>query len=470
MKKIGILCLALALTLALIFPCATYARINAPFTPEPPPGVGPIIFVHGMAGSAQQFESQAMRFASNGWPINYLFAFEWTAAFPSPETTAERTARLDAFIDSVLAQTGADKVYLMGHSAGTSVSFGYLADPAHAAKVAKYVNIDGMTATALPGGVPTLAIWAEIAGTGAANPPREIVGATNVLLPGQFHVQSATSAEAFAAMYEFFTGEAPATTDTVPEPPGQVELAGRAVFFPANQGVGDATLEIWEVDAATGARKYDEPEVTWTLSGAGYYDGTWGPFNANGMKHYEFVLLREGFRPHHFYFEPFMRSDYFVRLQTSPVGGIGEYMDRSENHSNIVVTRQKELRDADVLGMNSVNIVTALAPITKAIIGLFVYDNGGDGVSDLTQPIPLYHAITFMSGVDLYMPAADPPDGTISLVLTPRDGGGKTQVINVPNWASSEHAISIVVNDYVQDVDSWIEYVPRQAPGQQDKL
>jgi pimeloyl-ACP methyl ester carboxylesterase len=455
MKKIGILCLVLVLALALVFPSAVYAK----GCPKLPSYVKPIVFVHGMAGSAQQFESQAMRFASNGWPVDYLFAFEWTAAFPSPETTAERTARLDAFIDSVLAQTGADKIYLMGHSAGTSVSFGYLADPAHAAKVAKYVNIDGMTATALPGGVPTLAIWAEIAGTGAVNPPREIVGATNVLLAGQFHVQSATSAEAFAEMYKFFTGNEPATTDIIPEPPGQVRLAGRAVFFPANQGVGDATLEIWEVDAVTGARKHAKPEATYTLSGTGYYDGTWGPFKANGQKHYEFVLLREGFRPHHFYFEPFMRSDYFVRLQTSPSGGIGEYMDRSDYHSNIVVTRQKELRDADVLEMNGANIVTALAPITKAIIGLFVYDDGADGVSDLTQPIPYYHAITFMSGVDLYMPAAEPPDGTISVVLTPRDGGGKTQVINVPNWASSEHAISIVVNDYVQEFNSWREYV-----------
>ena len=455
MKKIGILCLTLVLALALVIPSAAYAK----GCPELPPYVKPIIFVHGMAGSAQQFESQAMRFASNGWPTTHLFAFEWTAAFPSPETTAERTARLDAFVDNVLAQTGADKVYLMGHSAGTSVSFGYLADPARAAKVAKYVNIDGMTATALPGGVPTLAIWAEIAGTGAINPPREIVGATNVLLPGQYHVQSATSAEAFAEMYKFFTGNEPATTDIIPEPPGQVELAGRAVFFPANQGVGDATLEIWEVRGATGERISNKPKATYTLSGTGYYDGTWGPFKANGMKHYEFVLLREGFRPHHFYVEPFMRSDYFVRLQTSPVGGIGDHMDRSDNHSNIVVTRQKELRDADVLEINGADIVTALSPITKAIIGLFVYDDGADGVSDLTQPIPYYHAITFMSGVDLYMPAADPPDGTISLALTPRDGGGKTQVINVPNWASSGHAISVVVNDFVQEFDSWIEYV-----------
>ena len=465
MKRIGILCVALALILALVVPTGAYAGNNAPFNPEPPPGVGPIIFVHGGAGSAQQFDSQAMRFASNGWPQDLMFAFEYDSTFVT-QGPAAVIARLDVFVDGVLAQTGADQVYLMGHSLGTFVSQSYLAVPPYAAKVAKYVNIDGGTASALPGGVPTLAIWAELAGSGAVNPPRVIVGATNVLLPGQFHVQSATSAEAFAAMFEFFTDEPPAATDILPVPPGQVEIAGRAVFFPANMGVGDATVEIWEVDDTTGARKYDEPVATCSLSGTGYYDGTWGPVKVNGLKHYEMVLIREGFRPHHFYFEPFMRSNYFVRLLTSPPGGIGEHMDQSDYHSNLVITRQNDWRDEDVLEINGVSVLPAIGGITKNLIGLFVYDKDADGVSDLSQPIAYYHAITFMSGIDLYMPAADPPDGTISLVVTPRWGGGKTQVINLPNWASSGHAISVVVNDYVQDIDSWPKYVPRQAPGQ----
>ena len=468
MKRIAILSLAMALIVALVIPSAAYAG-GTPFTPPPPPGVGPIVFVHGGAGSAQQFESQAMRFTSNGWPQELLFAFEYDSSFAT-QPLADVILRLDAFIDDVRAQTGVDKVYLMGHSLGTTVSHTYLSVPERAAKIAKYVNIDGRTANALPGGVPTLAIWAQLAGTGAVNPPRQIVGATNVLLEGQYHVESATSAEAFAAMYEFFTGEPPATTDILPQPPGQVRIAGRAVFFPANQGVGDATVEIWEINPVTGYRVYDEPTATCTITGTGYYDGAWGPVQVNGLKHYEIVLLREGFRPHHFYFQPFMRSDYFVRLQTSPVGGIGDYMDRSDNHANLVVTRQNEWRDEDVLEINGVSVLGALLPIKKNLIGLFIYDKNADEVSDLSQPIAYYHAITFMSGIDFYMPAADPPDGTISVVVTPRWGDGKTQVINLPNWASSGHAISIVVNDYVQEIDSWPKYVPRQSPGQNKRV
>jgi pimeloyl-ACP methyl ester carboxylesterase len=471
MKKIVILFIALLIALAVAIPSVAYAEKGPPFTPEPPPGVRPIVFIHGAAGSALQFHSQYLRFATNGWPVSHLFAFEWTGAFPSPETSAERTIRLDAFIDSVLDDTGADQVYLLGHSAGTAVSFAYLADSARAAKVAKYVNLDGATASAPPGGVPTLAIWAELAAPGVPNPPREIIGATNVVIVGQYHVGLVSCAETFAWIYEFFTGEPPATTDILPEPPGQVEIAGRAVFFPENTGVGDATLEIWEVDGDTGFRVYDEPTATCTLSGNWYYDGAWGPVKVNGLKHYEIVLLREGYRAHHFYFEPFMRSNYFIRLMTSAPGGIGELLDTSDNHTNLTITRDKRFlsdptSDNDILEINGVNVLEALYPLDIRVVAMFVYDWHADGVSDLTQPIPFLHAIHNFSGIDLYMPAADPPDGTISIVLTPGDGDGKTQVVNVPNWASSGHAISIRFNDYVQEIDSWTEYVPKQAPGQ----
>ena len=106
MKRIGILCIALALALALIFPYATSADAGL----EPPPGVAPVIFVHGGAGSAQQFESQAMRFASNGWPVDLLFAFEYDSTFATQSFPAV-IARLDVFVDSVLTQTSADKVH-----------------------------------------------------------------------------------------------------------------------------------------------------------------------------------------------------------------------------------------------------------------------------------------------------------------------------------------------------------------------
>ena len=395
-------------------------------------------------------------------PQNLIFAFEYDSGFTT-ENMATVQTRLDGFIDTIKTSTGADQVYTLGHSLGTFVMQTYLkSSPAHAAKVAKYVNIDGGTATSLPGNVPTLAIWA-----GRGNPGRQIVGATNVTIPNQAHVQVATSAESFVEMYKFFTGNDPVTNQIVPEPPGQVRLAGRAVFFPQNSGVGDATLEIWEVNGNTGARISHQPKATYTLTGTGKADGAWGPFKAQGLKHYEFVLLREGARPHHFYFEPFIRSNYLVRLLTSPTGGIGDQMERDGNSAALVITRQKEWwgnqgADNDVLTINGTNIINAATcplpkPLTSpspqmGVIGIFAYDRYLNGATDLSAPIPYFYGLTFMTGVDIYVPAADPPNGTISLVLTPRGGGGNTQVINFPNWASLNHSVSIPFNDYIQDV------------------
>ena len=183
MKRIGILCLALVLALTLVFPLAAYAEDSAPFTPEPPPGVRPIIFVHGGAGSAQQFESQAMRFASNGYPPSYITALEYNSV--SPAAWALVPSRLEALIDNLLTETGASQVDIVAHSLGTMLMTTFW-NTSRAAKVANYVAVDGSTSNAsVVYGVRTLGLWAEIAGTGAPNPPRAIVGATNVVLPFQ---------------------------------------------------------------------------------------------------------------------------------------------------------------------------------------------------------------------------------------------------------------------------------------------
>jgi hypothetical protein len=71
-------------------------------------------------------------------------------------------------------------------------------------------------------------------------------------------------------------------------------------------------------------------------------------------------------------------------------------------------------------------------------------------VSHLGVPIPYYFAISFFSGVDLFTPGAYPPDGTVSVALTSRTGGGRVQRINVPNLASSQvRTITVMFNDYL---------------------
>jgi pimeloyl-ACP methyl ester carboxylesterase len=414
----------------------------------------PVLFVHGFAGSGLQYETQAERFASNGYPIDHVAAFEYDSTF-SLHTRDEVYAAIDARITELLAATGADKVDLTAHSLGTSVAQGYLATPERAARVAHYVNYDGATATALPGGVPTLAVWGQGPDT------RTIVGAENVRFD-QSHTQSVTSVESFAAVYKFLTGSEPRTTDVVPERGPTVEVSGRAQIFPQNYGVDGATVEIYRVDARTGARLAFRPQGRFAIGA----DGDWGPFRARKGAHYEFVLSRAGALPHHFYHEPFERDDHLVHLLTGEPGvGVGALVETGDRHSAIIVNRNKEwwgdqAEGNDVLEIDGHNVLNAAtAPQVKRAIAVFAFDKGSDGVTSLDAPIADISSQAFLTAVDLYLPAADQPrarppwcgdrDRTITIKAVPRGGGGRVQVINVPNWKSSEHRVTVLVNDYV---------------------
>jgi hypothetical protein len=82
-------------------------------------------------------------------------------------------------------------------------------------------------------------------------------------------------------------------------------------------------------------------------------------------------------------------------------------------------------------------------------VGLFAFDLGSDGVTDLSAPVAAFFALPFLTGVDLFMPATTPPDRTIHIVATPRGGNGP-EAINVPNFASSTDRITVQFHDFHQ--------------------
>jgi hypothetical protein len=434
-----------AVLLAAVVPAALSAS-TAQAHPLPDPQPRPIIFVHGFSGGAQQFETQARRFASNGYPADRIEAHEYDSTF-AVNTVDQVYAGLDARIGRLLARTGADAVDLTAHSLGTALMQGYLnSSPARAARVAHYVNYDGAVAAAPPGGVPTLAIWGE------GDPARAIVGATNVHLSDQSHTQTVTSPESFATVYRFLTGRAPRTTRILPEPPGQLRLSGRAVLFPSNVGVPAGRLEVYPVSGLTGHRLTRRPAAVFPLAG----DGSWGPFRGSPAAHYEFAIVRAGAATHHFYYQPFGRGDRLIRLLTSPPGqGLGEQTERSAATTDLIVSRGKEWwgdqgAGSDVLAVNGTNVLTpAGAPRTKRVIAIFTYDAGLDGRTDLTAPIPFFFAQPFITGLDVWAPAAPGGAGRVSLVSRQRGGNGHRDVLNVPNWPSTTDTISVQINDYL---------------------
>jgi pimeloyl-ACP methyl ester carboxylesterase len=460
MKKFACCSITAMLVLMLVGLCFLSAPANA-HDQKHFPHIRPMIFVHGYTGSASQFEWQAMRFSSNGYPQNYLNAFEYDSPKYAtvPAFRPEVYAALDQRIDAILQKTGADKVELLGHSMGTGVSQAYLSDPTRAAKVAHYVNLDGSGAASPPGGVPTLAIWAGFRFV-PGSPIPTIIGAENHVLSKQPHNETCTSPESFALMYKFFTGHDPEATAVLPDRDGHIKLAGRAVLYPQNTGVVGATVEIYELNGETGARKCKKPEAVYPIDETGNF----GPFKAKAGAYYEINIARETGN-HHFYMEPRIRSDYFIRLNTSLAGqGLGTLMTRNPDQTNLIITRNREwLGDQndgfnDILAINGINVVNAANAFSNhMLVAYFICDWGSDHINNLTPPIPVPALnTTFLSAVDVYLRGATPADSTISIVSIPRGDCGTMHGINVPNWAiineagSFTQSITVQINDYVQ--------------------
>jgi hypothetical protein len=101
-------------------------------------------------------------------------------------------------------------------------------------------------------------------------------------LPGQSHVEVATSVESFAKQYEFLLGAAPKVTEIVKQKE-PVVISGRAVNFPENTGRAGTTLDVWEINAQTGARVGAKALATFDIA----ENGNFGPVTVSADKHYE---------------------------------------------------------------------------------------------------------------------------------------------------------------------------------------
>jgi hypothetical protein len=319
----------------------------------------------------------------------------------------------------------------------------FLATPERAALVRRYVNVDGRSSASPPGGVPTLALW------GSLQPNGSIGGATNVYLTTLGHTETTTSAEGFAHVHRFLRDRDALTTRVLPEPPTAVEIAGRATWFPRNTGV-EGLLVVWEVDGRTGARRGLPRHTARTAP-----DGSFGPLRVVGGRHYELVLLREGELTHHFHFEPFERSDRFLRLQVSPPGGIGDQVDRCPAHTAVTVVRNREWwadqpEDNDRLEFNGVDVLApAVAPRVRQVLAAFAFDDGCDRASTPGAVVPPFGSLPFLTAADAYLPARADAAGTLRVTQVARGTGGGSRTIAVRNWPSDGHAVSVQFKDYL---------------------
>ena len=407
----------------------------------------PVLFVHGVESAGSNFASQEMRFESNGYPHGWVEALDYNSLGAAAENYhGEVETQIEAAIAALKQRTGASQVDVIGHSEGTKVMYHYLAESEKAAEhrksVAAYVNIDGQEGNP---GVRTLAVWAERSGpTGPKG--RHMEGAENVTMPDMTHVQSSTSAQTFVQIFKFFRNSAP-KRDIVAQ--RSIQLAGKALEFPQNTGLAGDTVEVWPVDF-DGRRTTKAPLASMPITDGSEAGGAWGPVAAKSGQRYEFALVKPDAKTLHVYMEPFVRSDYDIRLLGSIA--IEEETGKFPGSSGGVMIRYKEYwgnepGQNDELLVNGLEVCTAaLCPWEKKVNAFFAFNWEGKEESTLHED-PVLSKPPFLQGAQVYVPGSSPPGATVSYQLKSR-GGGETRTLNAPNWEGTTDQTEIFWNDF----------------------
>ena len=342
-------------------------------TPYPP-----IVFVHGNGDTAALWHTTMWRFEVNGWPRNRLHAID--VPFPNardddskPQSGRSSTAEHAQFLASEVAalrkMTGAAKVILIGNSRGGYAIRNYVQN----------LGGDALVSHAILGGVPNHGVWAndkrpnsegsEFFGNGAflkqLNAPKnaagdEVVGpvrwltlrsdnndkfaqpdgawlslkgtptgvtfdgpalqgATNIVLPARDHREVSFHPDAFAATWQFITGNAPQMLTIPPEKVvvlnGKINALGIAGVgdFVTNVPLAAATLEVFSVNAEGERMGAAVHRKTTNV------DGLWGPFSGKPDAAYEFVISADGYATTHIYRSPFPRSSNVIHMRPARV-------------------------------------------------------------------------------------------------------------------------------------------------------
>jgi hypothetical protein len=86
-----------------------------------------------------------------------------------------------------------------------------------------------------------------------------------------------------------------------------------------------------------------------------------------------------------------------------------------------------------------------------ASIAIHIHDDAATPGDSSLELLPYFPEQPFQTGVDVYMPAASPTDGTITARSLPRGDTSRPQVIRARNWPSSVHIITLMFSDFAQD-------------------
>ena len=357
----------------------------------------PVIFVHGMLGAGDTWTSQCKRFQAKGYQKEYLQVLDWnTLSFGG-----NAGKQLDSIIDLTLKITKANKVDLVGHSAGGGVCLSYLSKIENAAKVAHYVHIGSSRLSKTPS-VPTLNIYSpDDKISGGADVP----DAYNLTLKGKDHYEVATCQQTFNALFKFF--DAGSGVRLISATPVFYWISGRVLSFGENKPQPNTTIEIYEYDVVNGKRLKEKAEYITTADSA----GNWKALAANPYTYYEFVVkpANTNGRTIHYFHEPFTAESKLMYLRTLSSSGMAAMITNNlpSNDSTatlaIFSSNKAVINGRDSLTVNGFNLSAAqFSPAEKTSIAYFVYQQS----NKTSTPNPMAK-FPFINNIDLKLPVKE---------------------------------------------------------------
>ncbi|MBK9150183.1 MAG: alpha/beta fold hydrolase [Saprospiraceae bacterium] len=397
----------------------------------------PLVMIHGMLASGDTWAKHSTLYIANGYTPEMLYAYDWNTLGGN---NADNLEKLDQMVSRALNDHKAEKVHLIGHSAGGGLAYSYMSNADRARKVAAYVHIGSSAQSTLPGpdkNIPVLNIYskADKIVNGA-----DIPGAQNAVFENLDHYEVATDVSTFESIYSFLNeGKKPARLQAVKTT--SPTIAGRVVTLGENKPEKDVTVRIFRANPADGTPA-GAALATLQPDEEGYFRNV--RLSSSEPYIFEVTAPRQDFRTLYYYRQPFDSSNPLVYLRTFPPAGsiaglLLANLPKDDRQSVVAVFSAPKavIHGRDNLTVNGTELSTAqLCAPQNSVIAMFVYDNGDQSSSGAGHPA--FALFPFLRGADVFLPAAGSQSTEILL-------NGKK--LKVKNYKSASEGVIIAVFD-----------------------